>query len=63
MLRRQLHSARRFLPENLAEGMKLFIRGLGLKAILANQFGSLWANAVSYTHLYFYLQMYAVHDR
>ena len=44
MLRRQLHSARRFLPENLAEGMKLFIRGLGLKAILANQFGSLWAN-------------------
>lgn len=24
--------------------MKLFIRGLGLKAILANQFGSLWAN-------------------
>ena len=39
-----LHSARRFLPENLAEGMKLFIRGLGLKAILANQFGSLWAN-------------------
>ena len=37
MLRRQLHSARRFLPENLAEGMKLFIRGLGLKAILANQ--------------------------
>lgn len=40
----QLHKDRRFSISQLSEGLKLFIVGLGLKVLLANQVGNLWTS-------------------
>lgn len=43
-IRESLHAKRPYSLEAQSSGLKDFIYGLGLKVILANQFGNLWSN-------------------